>query len=147
MTREEREKKVELVRKEKWSTRISSYEGIQIENLFFDEISQIHSFRKEDFNLFNHPNMGGWYGLYGIELTPEVLDQCDLLKSHDKLGRTYHIMNKVNTWFSDWTIREWKDGTYHFNGLGKAPLKYLHQLQNLYFALTGEELKIENLTV
>jgi hypothetical protein len=25
----------------------------------------------------------------------------------------------------------------------KAPLKYVHQLQNLYFALTGEELNVE----
>ena len=38
------------------------------------------------------------------------------------------------------------DGEKDFNiGQGfKHRLKYVHQLQNLYFALTGKELKIKN---
>lgn len=37
-----------------------------------------------------------------------------------------------------------KDGEFYFNGyfIG-VKLKYLHQLQNLYYALTGKELTIE----
>ena len=52
-------------------------------------------------------------------------------------------------WREDWTFGvEYYDpvnddelgDVYNFNGLG---LKYVHQLQNIYFALTGEELVIK----
>lgn len=35
------------------------------------------------------------------------------------------------------------DGTMKFDYI-EASIKYVHQLQNLYFALTGKELKIKN---
>lgn len=35
------------------------------------------------------------------------------------------------------------NGFYVIQEQGKVIVKYIHQLQNLYFALTGEELKIE----
>lgn len=56
-------------------------------------------------------------------------------------------------WFDktkdDWTLDEASDEHYEFNVDGvqwcqilKKELQFVHQLQNLYFALTGEELTI-----
>ena len=41
-------------------------------------------------------------------------------------------------------IREsYKVDIFYYHGGYETPMKYVHQLQNLYFALTNEELKIE----
>jgi len=46
-----------------------------------------------------------------------------------------------------WTIKNFDvdlDGWFGFNKMvAPVPLKYVHQLQNLYFALTGNELTIK----
>ncbi len=39
-------------------------------------------------------------------------------------------------------LYDFKDGTYEYNST-VLEIKYVHQLQNLYFALTGEELTIQ----
>ena len=68
-----------------------------------------------------------------IELTEEILLKCGFSKSYTKgvfkLGDfTIDVYSK--TWKFK---REWIDINF----------KYLHQLQNLYFALTGQELEIK----
>jgi hypothetical protein len=35
--------------------------------------------------------------------------------------------------------------TVIYNGITKVKVKYVHQLQNLHYALTGEELEIKEL--
>ena len=78
----------------------------------------------------------------GIPLTPEILEKCgfewDIFwqRFADKRGRYY--------------LQEANDSGYNiFNGKWKQQinwmksLEYLHQLQNLYFALTGEELTVK----
>jgi len=71
-----------------------------------------------------------------IPLTPEILEKCGFKKSENEkfFKRDFYIL----------VIDE--DGSYAFgtdtyDGYF-TDIKYLHQLQNLYFALTGEELKI-----
>ena len=73
-----------------------------------------------------------------IPLTPEILEKAGFT-NEDKLHAG------ANTW--------WKEGmgeylSFYYDGFLKYELtgrsvKYLHQLQNLYFALTGEELEIK----
>lgn len=89
-------------------------------------------------------------GLQPIPLTPELLEKCGFL-----------CMNKVPMYFKkyinevdarniqlslseiginpDWIVGYHNDGTY----MRLIKIIYLHQLQNLYFALTGEELEVK----
>jgi len=50
----------------------------------------------------------------------------------------------LNSNLKHFELRSWQDGySVYDNEHCITEVKYLHQLQNLYFALTGEELKIE----
>ncbi len=73
-----------------------------------------------------------------IELTEEILLKCGfkvengeyLIAYHDKdLSFQIHSRDRINYWLSNYK-----------NGF--TAIKHLHQLQNLYSALTGTELKI-----
>lgn len=78
--------------------------------------------------------------LFPIPITPEILEKCGFLQHHDDCYNHVMYIKKV----FDGGKLLW--GVYP-NEIGggvvirKAkPLESLHQLQNLYFALTGEEL-------
>jgi hypothetical protein len=63
-----------------------------------------------------------------IPLTPEIFEKAGF----DDAGfNSYHLGSYV-----------WKDNYLDFGTWG-ARCEYLHQLQNLYFALTGEELTLD----
>lgn len=70
-----------------------------------------------------------------IPITPEILEKCGFKKFES--GNFYH----PKTMF-ELTPKFWLEGSERAVKAG-----YLHQLQNLYFALTGEELevKLENI--
>lgn len=79
----------------------------------------------------------------GIPLTPEILEKAGF--KYDEGMESYDLFT------SSGLISIAKDysffiGDNHFEcgfaGGNKSLVKYLHQLQNLYFALTGEELQI-----
>lgn len=83
-----------------------------------------------------------------VELTPEILEKLGFkgIKPHPKdiygKERLSVILTKDRNNISSIEVLE-NYGSK--NGLAKrtildAPLKHLHQLQNLYFALTGEEI-------
>jgi hypothetical protein len=80
-----------------------------------------------------------------IPLTPEWLERCGF----EYLSFDFGIANffKLNDRFELIVVREgvkceYERGSYYYED-EHCSIKYLHQLQNLYFALTGEELKIE----
>ena len=77
-----------------------------------------------------------------IELTPEILKKCGFELSGARL-------NEIQiTELNEIQITEFEEGyilvIYSEYEYGKK-IKYLHQLQNLYFALTGQELTIEQM--
>jgi len=77
--------------------------------------------------------------LHPIPLTPEILEKCGF----KKLNNAWVPIDYSATDYFKWSFTIWdnKDGTYRYNSAEFIPeLKYLHQLQNLYYALTGEEL-------
>lgn len=89
-----------------------------------------------------------------IKLTKEVLECTNMehftsLRSRSENIYTfgdYYLIDKFednNFYFSDWT----KESCYFNNGrtekISEKPLLFLHQLQNLYYSLVGEELKID----
>jgi len=78
-----------------------------------------------------------------IELSPEILEKCGFEKytevPDDGIGDELEIWNNycIDVFFDVHGALVLKD--YHVN-INRP--KYLHQLQNLYFALTGEELTV-----
>jgi hypothetical protein len=76
-----------------------------------------------------------------IPLTPEWLERCGFVQ--DRNG--WHIpgsqFSLTENLFPCWLDRMlWPGGIPDFDHVS---LKYAHQLQNLYFALTGEELNVK----
>jgi len=70
-----------------------------------------------------------WLLRFGFELKEAVMDEK---KYYGWLNFSFHLdINFIE-----------KSFFYHWMG-GNIDIKYVHQLQNLYFALTGEELEIK----
>lgn len=83
-----------------------------------------------------------------IPITLEILEKCGF-----ESGKETNINGLIQ--YDFWKTKNiphlhrwllYKDGEYiiYKNNIliGRAYIKYLHQLQNLYFALTGEELTV-----
>lgn len=75
----------------------------------------------------------------GIELTPEILEKCGFVKE-DMADMGIQIYMPIS--ITDDTCLSWSDGTIWI-GEHNTKIKYLHQLQNLYFALTSAQLTIK----
>ena len=87
-----------------------------------------------------------------IPLTEEWLVRFGFYQSKNKWGNTFHLMNEDGI-TADFTVEHWtntKESSPYKNywlidKLGKPRQYYhVHQLQNLYFALCGEELTLNN---
>lgn len=76
--------------------------------------------------------------LFPIPLTPEILEKAGF--EFDKELPYSNWQYGVNSDKYDIFHCYWDGGKLTYLGL---QITYLHQLQNLYFALTGEELNIE----
>jgi hypothetical protein len=63
-----------------------------------------------------------------IPLTPEIM----VMAGFGKGGEGFYYKNGI----------EYNLDEQLLEGIGDVPLQYVHQLQNLYFALTGQELTI-----
>lgn len=85
--------------------------------------------------------------LYPVPLTPEILERCGFSKDwrEDAGGAPYFV------WYRGFDIHQNEEGTeFHFSVYvrwdgtfkGGYHIKSLHQLQNLYFVLTGQELTL-----
>lgn len=79
-----------------------------------------------------------------VPLTEEILLKCGFGKIQNIYQRHNQVLLEptVNNSFivKFWTISISRAEPIYHNNL---TIKYLHQLQNLYFALTGEELEIK----
>ncbi|QQU04019.1 hypothetical protein [Myroides odoratus] len=83
-----------------------------------------------------------WNNIKPIELTEEMLFKIkDIVQKEGSLGIYYYIKPyRMLRFFFDGTrlVIIKKDG----DDIWIANIKYLHQLQNLYFVLTGKELEL-----
>lgn len=88
-----------------------------------------------------------WEGWCGIRLTPDILKKAGFKDiGKDALGGWTKYVKESNVVCSDVIVSFGEAGknlyvTHSNNGV--AYCLYLHQFQNLYFALTGKELEIE----
>lgn len=83
-----------------------------------------------------------------IPLTPEILEKCGF-----KRDTVYFYRYSIGSFNIHKTLKDFKKADTKENrcfrlalDLGeflKTEIQYLHQLQNLYFALTGEELNVK----
>lgn len=80
--------------------------------------------------------------LSGIPITPEILEKCRFEQVDHIEGYSFWAMNKKRRDIRKPAVSIYENRTL-FNGyLVPQHCQYLHQLQNLYFSLTGEELTI-----
>jgi len=79
-----------------------------------------------------------------IPLTPEILEKCGF-ENDNVFKKMFKYLNKSIYDTDKLTFRK-EEGFICFDGIKYRTLLkhviYLHQLQNLYFALTGEELTV-----
>lgn len=73
-------------------------------------------------------------GIDPIPLTGEILEKCGF----DKSGM-YYVKSQVYIWDTCVTNESGFEYKYNYTAM---PINYIHQLQNLYFSLTGQELTI-----
>jgi hypothetical protein len=73
-----------------------------------------------------------------IPLTPEILEKSSFKQSHRKDGEWYRLGLDI------WEVDGGRSGFVmrYGSAFHRAELRYVHQLQNLYFVLTGTELYI-----
>lgn len=95
--------------------------------------------------ILNRVNTAWLNNLKGCEpilLTEEWLLKFGFDEGSDIVGECYFI-NEFTP--SDVTIYRIDGDLYYMNGSTPIIISYVHQLQNLYFALTGEELTVKEL--
>lgn len=123
---------------------------LRVENLVYDRsktrIVKVWGIESNhDQITVNHANGSAVYkvdlkDIVPIDLTEEWLLKMGFEFSHEIIKEALYGENPVT---KDYLIvlKNTGDGWFYRNGYFK--MKHVHQLQNVYFALTGEELKIK----
>lgn len=101
--------------------------------------SEGDEYTKVDSNVIKYIDEGNTMTHYEpVPLSPEILEACGFIKHQFITGYEIDSMYGILCFIDGgWQIYDNDDGYVN------NPIKYLHQLQNLYFALCGEELKID----
>lgn len=82
---------------------------------------------------------GSW--IYSIRLTPEILEKCGFTTTTQNNDGSFNMWGRLIDASID--IEEGEVYKYRiYEKLRTKNILSVHQLQNLYFALTGEELQI-----
>ncbi len=79
-----------------------------------------------------------------IPLTPEILEKAGFVKDDFWWGDgiEYYKLHPFDVRFGNETDKNENELDTFFFGQEEMPVVYLHQLQNLYFAIVGKELTI-----
>ena len=81
----------------------------------------------------------GIFDFEGIPLTPEILEKAGFILR----GFYYHFPNHDIFKLEQYKLKNSYWLRHNTQSIDSVRINYLHQLQNLYFSLTGEELQIE----
>lgn len=115
--------------------KITSPIGLMLDNLVYNRHGEISGIRINDLHAFDHPDMGGNYGLYGIPLTEEWLIRMGFEYDQITYSKEFVWLGTGETGYDVWL-----SGLHH--GM-HTHVSYVHQLQNLWFSLMGDELAIK----
>ncbi len=100
-----------------------------------------NSHDNKDQRLLLHYDSGD---LQPIPLTPEILQRCGFVKTYESGIHTNWEADNLDhpeIGFTFW--HEKREMKLRYYGENNINCTYLHQLQNLFFALTGQELEIK----
>ena len=118
-------------------------DGLRKEPLIVTDIT-LHSFSSKVINIDKFPLPDGWYS-DPIPLTPEILEKAGFKKWGHSENDVNYMLTHEN--FGLATISWHSSGNHCYlefeSTSASQEIKYVHQLQNLVHALTGEELKID----
>ena len=109
---------------------------LRIGNLILNRHNELDIVSDRTFQDFRFPKMDGNYGYKGIQLTEEILLMCGFTR----IGKSLRLNTFEYCPISRNLVIHGHGGYY--TGL-ILKIQYLHQLQNLYFALTGDELTVK----
>jgi hypothetical protein len=84
--------------------------------------------------------VSGYY--HGIPLTPEILVKCGFVLVNHIHGYSFYTMDRRSKNDKSKPAIDVYENKTQFMGCSVNYCQYLHQLQNLYFALTGSELEV-----
>lgn len=76
-----------------------------------------------------------------IPLTPEILEKCGFDKKQNKLF--VYQLKRVRIWVGTAGCISYLDNEDKDESIYIGELSYLHQLQNLFYSITGEELNYQ----
>jgi hypothetical protein len=89
--------------------------------------------------------LDGFLGIQPVELTKDILLKCGFEDAIDADNDEYFIFNNLKLYWYEFALNTC-NGFYFRNDVnGDLKIKHLHQLQNLYFALTGNELSVSKI--
>ena len=81
-----------------------------------------------------------------IELTEEVLVKIGFVKENE-INRMYNnrcvVSYYIGNFYKELVIEVRRENGFYKNNMVHYDIKYLHELQNAYYCLTGQELEVE----
>jgi len=102
-------------------------DGKLVKFKYFSETLRVAFFYKEVMGEFTA-------NIAGIELSPEILEKCGFV-----MHKTSQLWRKDNFYLHHYLVSD-NEYCFKYSDFTSSSIQYLHQLQNLYFALCGEEL-------
>ncbi len=79
-----------------------------------------------------------------IPITSEILEKVGMkIRFPGRIDCNIWDWDNNPSWDKTFTLAKTKEGWRYLPAPGAIPIKFIHQLQNLYFSLTGEELEIK----
>lgn len=120
-----------------WVKGIALGQYHQIDLFFFHEWYD-HEYNDDD-------TMGDWYE--PVRLTPSILEKCGFKEFYNGtfwiITGELLINNDSKFWWSN--VWEANDNFGYETIMPYQEVKYLHQLQNIYYSLTNKELKTKTI--
>ena len=118
---------------------------LRVDNLILFKLhgegnGKIGQMKRGDFGRFNNEEY------HPIPLTPEWLERCGFeylpFAKDISLFSFYKRSEFELIIVNEGIVCEYEQGVFYYSN-ERRPVKYVHQLQNLFFALIGEELNVK----